>query len=116
MLYNTLGRTGLKVSELCFGAMTFGIQGKARKNFVGVDLAGAKKLVASALDAGVNFFDTTDIHSNGESECMLGQVLGTRRKNVVIATKVRFPTVENLGPNEKGLWRGHIMNAAFSFF
>jgi aryl-alcohol dehydrogenase-like predicted oxidoreductase len=112
MRYKTLGRTDLKVSELCFGAMTFGTQGKAPKNFGGVDLPGANKLVASALDAGVNFFDTADIYSNGNLESMLGQALDNRRKDVVIATKVHFPTVENpAGPNEKGLWRKHIMDA-----
>lgn len=100
MEYRRLGRTGLKVSEICLGTMTFGH---------GTDAAEAEKMVRTALDAGVTFFDTADGYSNGAAETMLGQALGNRRREAVIATKVFNPM--GSGPNDSGMSRVHIMNA-----
>ena len=71
MEYRRLGRSGLKVSEICLGTMTFGH---------GTDMAEAERIVHAALDAGVTFFDTADGYSDGEFETMLGRALGTRRR------------------------------------
>ena len=111
MQYKTLGDTGLLVSTLCFGTMTFGGVG-FWKNIGTVDQAGADKLVKASLDAGINFFDTADVYSEGESEKTLGQSLknlNIARKDVVIATKVFGRT--GPGRNEVGASRGHIMDA-----
>jgi len=106
MKYRALGNTGLFVSELCFGAMTFG--GRGFWTVVGkVGEEDADRLVFRALDEGVNFFDTADVYSEGESERLLGRALGTQRKHIVLATKVRGRA--GLGPNDVGLSRGHIM-------
>jgi len=108
MNYRSLGRTGLMVSELCFGAMTFG--GKGMFAVVGkLTQSEADKLVGKALDAGVNFFDTADVYSEGESERFLGKALGGRRKDIVLATKVRGKV--GTGPNDLGLSRKHILEA-----
>ncbi|HEY1970985.1 MAG TPA: aldo/keto reductase, partial [Pseudonocardia sp.] len=90
MRYAPLGNTGLLVSRLAFGAMTFtaGNQDIAAVYKVGAELADA--LVGRALEAGVNFFDTADGYAGGESETLLGQALRSRRDQVVIATKVGF--------------------------
>jgi aryl-alcohol dehydrogenase-like predicted oxidoreductase len=102
-----LGNTGIKVSELCFGTMTFGGRGTWR--IVGeLEQKEADTLVGMALDSGVNFFDTADIYSEGVSEQMLGKALGSRRKDVIVATKVRGRT--GPGPNEIGLSRNHILD------
>lgn len=108
MKYKKLGRTGLLVSELCFGTMTFG--GKGFWTAIG-DLQQnvANDLIARALDAGVNFIDTADIYSEGESEKILGKALGNKRKEVVLASKVYGPM--GTGPNDAGLSRKHIMQA-----
>lgn len=114
MKYRSLGRTGLKVSELCLGTMTFGSR---FYNIGEVDQKGANELVSRALDAGVNFFDTADVYSYGESEEALGQAfktLGTPRDEVVIATKVRSPMSQAAAAgegdvNNVGLSRKHIM-------
>jgi len=108
MKYKPLGRTGLLVSELCLGTMTFA--GKGFWEVIGTQPQEvADELVAKSLDAGINFFDTANVYSEGESEKMLGKALGNRRKDVVVATKVRG----RMGPgaNEVGLSRGHIMQA-----
>jgi aryl-alcohol dehydrogenase-like predicted oxidoreductase len=114
MRYKQLGRTGLHVSEICLGTMTFG--GSADSGMwraIGAlqqdDVDG---IVGRAIAAGVNFFDTADVYSFGESERLLGQAfknLGTARKDVVIATKV----FGEMGPrpNDKGASRGHIMDS-----
>jgi aryl-alcohol dehydrogenase-like predicted oxidoreductase len=112
MEYKTLGNTGLLVSTLCLGCMTFhGGEGFWKK--VGtVDQAGADELVKSSIDAGINFFDTADVYSEGESEKTLGQSLKNlkiARKDVVIATKVYGRT--GPGRNDVGASRGHIMDA-----
>jgi len=106
MKYRRLGNTGLFVSELCFGAMTFGGRGFwSAIGKLGED--DADRLVFRALDEGVNFFDTADVYSEGESERLLGQALGRQRKHIVLATKVRGRS--GPGPNDVGLSRGHIM-------
>ena len=111
MRYNLLGRSGLAVSELCLGTMTFGgsegmwgVIGQLRQDE-------ADALVRAALDAGVNFFDTANVYANGASEQILGQSLrnlGVDRNEVVIATKVLGPMGQ--GPNAAGASRGHILD------
>ncbi len=111
MKHRPLGRTGLYVSEICFGTMTFGGQGWW-KTMGEVDQGNANALVERALAAGVNFIDTADVYSEGHSERILGQALRdlkVKREDVIIATKVRGRTAP--GPNTVGLSRGHIMHA-----
>ncbi|PKR90204.1 aldo/keto reductase [Pleomorphomonas diazotrophica] len=111
MRYNTLGGTGLLVSEICLGAMTFG--GKGFWTVVGsLDQSVADRIVAGALDKGVNFIDTADVYSEGLSEEITGAAIrnsGRARSDVVLATKV-FGPVGN-GVNDRGASRGHIMDA-----
>ena len=112
MRYNQLGRTGLFVSELCLGTMTFGgSEGHwAAIGQLGQDAADA--LVRRALDSGINFIDTADVYSQGVAEEMLGralQNLEVKRSDVVIATK--FYGTMGDGPNDRGASRGHIMDA-----
>ena len=112
MKYNLLGRTGLLVSEICLGTMTFGGRGEIWQKIGQLDQAAATGLVRTSIDAGVNFFDTADVYSEGESERMLGQAfkdLGITRRDVVVATKVRARM--GPGPNDIGLTRGHILDA-----
>jgi len=103
-----LGNTGVRVSELCFGAMTFGGRGYW-KTIGQVEQKEADALVGAALDAGVNFFDTADVYSEGRSEEILGRALGAGRKDIVLATKVRGRT--GPGPNDVGLSRKHILES-----
>jgi aryl-alcohol dehydrogenase-like predicted oxidoreductase len=110
MKRRVLGRTGLEVSELCLGAMTFGGSGPVYEAIGALGQQAASELVARALDAGVNFFDTADMYANGESETMLAAALGARKKDVVIATKVGFPA--GPGPRERRLTRAHVRSAA----
>src|SRR5277367_1473010 len=112
MEYTTLGNTGLLVSKLCFGTMTFGDGRGLFKAISTVGQAGADELVKTSIDGGVNFFDTADNYTEGESEKILGQSLKNldiARKDVVIATKV----YSRVGPgrNDIGASRGHIMDA-----
>ena len=112
MKYKKLGRTGLFVSEICLGTMTFGGRGEIWSLVGQLDQAAAKNLLRLSIDAGVNFVDTADVYSEGESERILGGAikdLGIARKDLVIATKVRGRT--GPGPNAVGLSRGHIMDA-----
>jgi aryl-alcohol dehydrogenase-like predicted oxidoreductase len=112
MQYKTLGDTGLLVSTLCFGTMTFHGGEGFWKAIGSVNQAGADELIQTSLSAGINFFDTADVYSEGESEKILGQSiknLGVARKDVVIATKV-FGRVGQ-GRNDVGASRGHIMDA-----
>jgi aryl-alcohol dehydrogenase-like predicted oxidoreductase len=112
MKYNTLGNTGLLVSELCFGTMTFHGGSSFWKAVGTVDQSGADELVKASIDAGINFFDTADVYSEGESEKTLGQSLknlNIARKDVVIATKVFGRT--GPGRNDVGASRGHIMDS-----
>lgn len=116
MKHNVLGRTGLKVSELCLGTMTFG---QDFFNIAVVDQAAANKMVERALSVNINFFDTADVYSYGRSEEVLGQALkdlGVIRESVVIATKVRSPMSEAASSgsgdvNNVGLSRQHILSA-----
>jgi aryl-alcohol dehydrogenase-like predicted oxidoreductase len=101
-----LGKTGLRVSELCLGTMTFGGRGRYR-NVGEVDQNEADALVGMALDAGINFFDTADVYSEGLSEEITGKALGKRRKEAILATKVRSKM--GAGPNDIGLSRHHIL-------
>jgi aryl-alcohol dehydrogenase-like predicted oxidoreductase len=112
MKYKTLGDTGLLVSTLCFGTMTFHGGAGMFKAIGQVDQKGADELIKASIDAGINFFDTADVYSEGESEKILGQSLknlGIARKDVVLATKV-FGRV-GPGRNDVGASRGHIMDA-----
>ena len=112
MRYNKLGSTGLFVSELCFGTMTFGASGQYE--FMGkVAQADADALLARAFESGINFIDTADTYSEGDAERITGQALknlGTKREEVIVATKV-FGTM-GPGPNQQGASRGHILDAA----
>jgi aryl-alcohol dehydrogenase-like predicted oxidoreductase len=108
MEYRQLGRSGLRVSELTLGTMTFG--GKGVFKAVGeTDLDGARRQIDMALDAGVNLIDTADIYSVGASEEIVGQALEGRRDRVLIATKARFPM--GRGANDAGLSRQHLIAA-----
>ena len=106
MLYSRLGNTGLLVSKLAFGAMTFGAAEGPMAAIAKVDQQGANQLVAKALDAGVNFFNTADAYSSGQSEQMLCEALGARRKDVIVATKAGFRTGDAL--IHTGLSRQHL--------
>jgi aryl-alcohol dehydrogenase-like predicted oxidoreductase len=97
----------LRVSELCFGTMTFGGDGMY-KAIGATEQAEADRLVGACLEAGINFFDTADVYSGGNAETILGKALGARRKEVVLATKVRGRV--GPGPNAVGLSRGHILD------
>ncbi len=98
MEYRRLGQSGLKVSELCLGTMTFGH---------GTDEATARQMVDLALEAGVNFIDTANTYGGGLSEIMVGKALKGRRRDVVLATKFCNPT--GPGPNDSGMSRVHII-------
>jgi aryl-alcohol dehydrogenase-like predicted oxidoreductase len=113
MQYKTLGDTGLFVSKLCFGTMTFSGGTGFWKAIGSVDQSGADALIKASVAAGIIFFDTADVYSEGESEKILGQSfknLNIARKDVVLATKV-FGRV-GPGRNDAGASRGHIMDAA----
>jgi len=113
MRYHPLGRTGLYVSELCLGTMTFGGSGESMWAKIGeLQQSDADRLVGQALDAGINFIDTADVYAGGVSEQITGQALKNLkvpRDNVVVATKVFGETGK--GPNARGASRGHIMDA-----
>jgi aryl-alcohol dehydrogenase-like predicted oxidoreductase len=112
MRYNQLGRTGLFVSELCFGTMTFGGSEGHWAAIGQQDQDTADALIRRTLDAGINFIDTADVYSQGRSEEILGQALQNlevKRSDVVIATKVLGAMGKN--PNDRGASRGHIMDA-----
>src|ERR1700674_4676743 len=111
MEYATLGNTGLLVSKLCFGTMTFGDGRGIFKGISSVGQAAADELVKTSIDGGINFFDTADNYTEGASEKILGQSLknlNVARQQVVIATKV----YSRVGPgrNDVGASRGHIMD------
>ncbi|HEY9524471.1 MAG TPA: aldo/keto reductase [Thermopolyspora sp.] len=107
MEYRALGRSGLRISVLTMGTMTFGGTG----NFANVGTTGveeARRQVDKCLDAGINLIDTADVYSNGLSEEIVGEVLRGRRDQVLLATKVRMPM--GGGPNDAGLSRHHIVS------
>jgi 1-deoxyxylulose-5-phosphate synthase len=109
MQYLNLGKTGLKVSHLCLGMMTYG--SKKWREWV-LEEKEAKPFVKHALDAGINFFDTADVYSVGESERVTGNLLkeiGVKRENVVVATKVFNPMSDEV--NDRGLSRKHILES-----
>jgi len=109
MEYTNLGSTGMKVSRICLGCMTYGR--KSWRQWVLEEEEG-RPFIKQALELGINFFDTADMYSIGTSEEILGRALkdfGPSRDRVVIATKVFFPMGD--GPNQKGLSRKHIMHA-----
>jgi aryl-alcohol dehydrogenase-like predicted oxidoreductase len=108
MEFRQLGRSGLKVSVLSLGTMTFGGKGAFGKTG-STDVEGARRQIDLCLDAGINFFDTADIYSAGLSEEILGQVLKGRRDKVLVATKARFRTGD--GPNDAGSSRYHLIEA-----
>jgi aryl-alcohol dehydrogenase-like predicted oxidoreductase len=102
MQYRPLGRTGVQVSELCLGTMMFGAWGNT-------DHDDAVRIIHRALDAGINFIDTADVYSAGESEEIVGKALKGRRDDVVLATKFYMPMGE--GPNRGGVSRRWIVTA-----
>jgi aryl-alcohol dehydrogenase-like predicted oxidoreductase len=112
MKYKMLGRTGLFVSEICLGTMTFGGRGELWPIIGQLDQAAANSLLRLSIEAGINFVDTADVYSEGESERILGRAikdLGIARQDLIVATKARGRT--GPGPNAVGLSRGHIMDA-----
>jgi len=111
MRFNRLGQTGLFVSELCLGTMTFGGADGMWKQIGSLGQAEADRLVGRAVEAGVNFIDTADVYAAGASEEITGQALrnlAVKRDEVVVATKVFSPTGK--GPNGRGNSRAHIMD------
>ncbi len=110
MRYRLLGRSGLLVSEICLGTMTYG--GKGRWQPIGqLGIAEVEGQIKAAVDAGVNFIDTADVYSEGDSETLVGQALKNLelpREDLVVASKVRIRM--GPGPNQVGLSRGHIMD------
>lgn len=111
MKYNLLGNSGLKVSELCLGTMTFGGKGGIWTHIGDLGQQAVNALIQQAVDGGINFIDTANVYSEGLSEELTGQAihaLGLRRDDLVIATKVRGKMGE--GPNDSGLTRKHILS------
>jgi len=107
MQYVNLGKSGLKVSRLCLGMMTYGA--KKWRDWV-LEEKEAKPFVKRALDAGINFFDTADVYSLGESERITGNLLkDVKRENIVVATKVYQQMSDD--PNDRGLSRKHILDS-----
>jgi aryl-alcohol dehydrogenase-like predicted oxidoreductase len=103
MKYRTLGRTGIQVSPYCLGAMMFGAMGNP-------DHDDSIRIIHRALDAGINFVDTADVYSGGESEVIVGKALKGRRDDVVLASKVHYPMGDD--PNHRGNSRRWIITAA----
>src|SRR5713226_9061517 len=108
MEYVRLGSTGLKVSRLCLGAMTYGTP--EWRPWV-LDETASRPFIARALEHGITFFDTADMYSRGVSEQVLGRALKdhARRDQLVIATKAFYPVSD--GPNNHGLSRKHLLDA-----
>ena len=109
MKYRQLGDTGVFVSELCLGTMTFGGRGQMWERIGGLDQPAVDGIVHRALAAGINFVDTANVYSAGESETMLGKALGNKRHDVVLATKVRGRMGNKA--NQVGLSRRHVLEA-----
>ena len=109
MKYRPLSNTGVLVSELCLGAMTFGGKDGIWGMIGNLDQKAVDELVHASIDAGINFIDTANVYAYGDSETLLGKALGAKRKDVIVATKVRG----RMGPgaNETGLSRVHIMQS-----
>ena len=109
MEHRQLGRSGLKVPVLSFGTGTFGGVGEFFNSWGSTDVAQATRLVDICLEAGLNFFDTADVYSRGESERILGQAIKGRRDSVLVSSKATFTM--GSGPNDKGSSRHHILRA-----
>lgn len=110
MEYTRLGNTGMKVSRICLGCMSYGLPGKGNEWALAEEQS--RPYIQRALEMGINFFDTADVYSGGMSETVTGRALrdyAVSRDEVVIATKVRFST--GPGPNDSGLSRKHILSA-----
>jgi 1-deoxyxylulose-5-phosphate synthase len=109
MEYVRFGSTGLKVSRICLGCMSYGQPTEGWQWALDEDTS--RPFIKQALEAGINFFDTADVYSNGMSETVVGRALTdfATRDEVVIATKVHFPT--GIGPNDRGLSRKHILSS-----
>ncbi|MGE5224197.1 MAG: aldo/keto reductase [Omnitrophica WOR_2 bacterium] len=110
MEYVRLGSTGMKVSRICLGCMSYGQPGKGNEWVLGEEQS--RPYIQRALEMGINFFDTADVYSGGMSETVIGRALRdfmASRDEVVIATKVHFPT--GPGPNDRGLSRKHILSS-----
>jgi aryl-alcohol dehydrogenase-like predicted oxidoreductase len=108
MEHRQLGRSGLRISVLTLGTMTFG-GGGPFANVGSVDLDGVRRHIDLCLDAGVNLIDTADVYSHGHSEELIGQALEGRRDRALLATKARMPM--GAGPNDAGLSRQHLIEA-----
>ena len=109
MQYVNLGKTGMKVSRLCLGMMSYG--SKQWRNWI-LEEEESRPFVQRALEAGINFFDTADVYSTGESERITGNLLrhfGVKRENVIVATKVNGQMSDDV--NDKGLSRKHILDS-----
>src|SRR4051795_9953639 len=102
MEYRPLGRTGVQVSKLCLGTMMFGAWGNE-------DHDDSIRIIHAALDAGINFIDTADVYSAGESEEIVGKALKDRRDDVVLATKLVMPIGDDTDPNRRGTSRRWII-------
>ena len=110
MEYRQLGRSGLKVPELCFGAGTLGTSGEFFEAWGKTNEQEAERIVGLCIDAGVNFFDTADIYSNGGSELALAKALAAyKREDVLLSTKSTFRA--GAGPNDVGSSRYHLMQS-----
>jgi aryl-alcohol dehydrogenase-like predicted oxidoreductase len=109
MEYRSLGRSGLKVPVLTFGAGTFGGKGPLFSAWGQTDAAEARRLVDICLEAGLTMFDTADVYSDGSSEEVLGEAIRGRRDQVLISTKTGLPMGE--GPHDAGLSRGRLITA-----
>ena len=109
MKFRPLADTGVFVSELCLGTMTFGGRGQIWEVMGGLDQPAVDGLVGRALDAGINFIDTANVYAGGESETLLGKAITGRRHEIVLATKVRGRM--GPGPNQVGLSRLHIIDS-----
>src|SRR5438874_479214 len=111
MEYRQLGKSGLKVPELCFGAGTFGAANEFFKAWSETTQDEANRIVDICMDAGMNLFDTADIYSDGESEKALGKALAKHnRENLMISTKATFRL--GAGPNDVGSSRYHLIQSA----
>src|SRR6185312_5396544 len=109
MEYRSLGKSGLKVPVLSFGAGTFGGKGPLFSAWGNTDVTEARRLIDICLDAGVNLFDTADVYSDGASEQILGAAIKDRRTDLLISTKISLPTGD--GPNDAGSSRFRLIRA-----
>ncbi len=109
MKYHFLGNSGLKVSELGFGAGTLGGQGQIFSAWGQASQTEANQMIQAGLDAGINYFDTADVYSDGESERMLGKALAAKRQQAIISTKVGIRSSDHL--NAAGFSRDYLLSA-----